>query len=74
MTILTLPPAHRADYTGIALTRDVIDVLRVIERTGGRASFDTASRRLLISLAAIIAHEEGHERLVELLDVAEAVN
>jgi hypothetical protein len=72
--VFTLPRRNRVAYVSRALNRKVIDELRVIHDSVGLDAFDTAAANVVIAVAAVLAHECGHDRLIRLLDLVEDVS
>ena len=67
--VLELPARIRCDRAARELREGVIEVLKQIHRHGGNAAFHTAARDLVASVAAVVVHVEGRQRMLDLLDL-----
>jgi hypothetical protein len=67
--VLRLPASIRCDHVAREMREGVIGVLNEIHRHGGDAAFHRAARDLMASVAAIVAHVEGRQRVLDVLDL-----
>jgi hypothetical protein len=67
--VLKLPARVRCDRAARELREGVIGVLKEIRRHGGDAAFHRAARDLVASVAALVAHVEGRQRMLDVLDL-----
>jgi hypothetical protein len=71
--VLTLPQRHRIDYLSRNMNRDVILALRALYDEYGPRAFDKCAENLVLALCAVLAHEFGHDRMLDLFDLVEEV-
>ena len=67
--VLELPERVRCDRAARELREGVIGVLNEIHRQGGDAAFHRAARDLVASVVAVVAHFEGRQRMLDVLDL-----
>ncbi len=67
--VLELPARVRCDRAARDLREGVIGVLKEIHRHGGEAAFHRAARDVVASVAALVAHFEGRQRMLDVLDL-----
>jgi hypothetical protein len=67
--VLELPERVRCDRAARELREGVIDVLNEIHRQGGDAAFHSAAGDLVASVTAVVAHFEGRQRMLDVLDL-----
>jgi hypothetical protein len=65
--VLELSTRVRCDWAARELREGVIGVLTEIHRHGGDDAFHRAARDLIASVAAVVAHVEGRQRMLEVL-------
>ena len=65
--VLELPARIRCDRAARELRDGVIGVLNEIRRHGGDAAFHQAARDLVASVAALVAHVDGRQRMLDVL-------
>jgi hypothetical protein len=56
------------------LDKAVIEALGAHYARCGEAAFDEAASRLVVSICAVLAHTRGTARLLDLIELVEAVN
>ncbi len=67
--VLELPARVRCDRAAHDLREGVIGVLKEIHRHGGEAAFHRAARDVVASVAALVVHFEGRQRMLDVLDL-----
>jgi hypothetical protein len=51
-----------------------VDILRVWRKTGGVEALDAAAKHIICTATAVLAHESGHCRALEVLDGIKALH
>ena len=67
--VLELPKRVRCDRAARELREGVIGVLKEIHRCGGDAALHSAARDLVASVAAVVAHFEGRQCMLDVLQL-----
>jgi hypothetical protein len=67
--VVELPARVRCERAASELRQGVIGVLTEIHRHGGEAAFHRAARDLVASVAAVVAHLEGRQRMLDVLQL-----
>jgi hypothetical protein len=67
--VLELSARIRCDRSARELREGVLGVLNEIHQHGGNDAFHRAARDLVGSVAALVAHVEGRQRMLDVLDL-----
>jgi hypothetical protein len=67
--VLEMPERIRCDRAARELREGVIQVLTEIHRHGGDDAFHKTARDLIASVAAVVAHVEGRQRMLDVLQL-----
>ena len=65
--VIELPSHISCDRAARELREGVIGVLKEIHRHGGEAEFHRGARVLVASVAAVVAHVEGRQGMLDVL-------
>jgi hypothetical protein len=67
--VVELSARLRCDRAACELREGVIGVLTEIHRHGGDDAFHRTARNLIASVAAVVAHVEGRQRMLDVLQL-----